>query len=311
MIAIGSAGLAPAPGTHTGHGRPILMLRALRAYSFPLSVLPVFVVTAAVSRPSGWHWGVLLVSAAGVVLLHAAGNLLNDYFDFRSGVDRKVDGDEGRPGRLLVRGELSPRDVLFEALACLLLAVPAAAYLLWQCGPALLWFGGAAVLMLYAYTGAPFRLKYRALGEPVIFAVFGPLLLVGAAYAQTGRWEWGALFLSVPVGLATTAVVLGNNIRDVEEDGEGCVRTLVHRMGGRAARLIYALLVLAPPAMVAALVAAGVLRFGALAALVAYVPAALVLRRALGNQRLPDIDARTAQYVTVFLATLWLGMTLA
>ena len=76
--------------------RPFAWARALRAFSFPLSVLPVFVATAAVLPPGEWRWDVLIASVAGVVLLHAAGNLLNDYFDFGAGVDRNVEGDEGR-----------------------------------------------------------------------------------------------------------------------------------------------------------------------------------------------------------------------
>ena len=87
-------------------------LRALRAFSLPVSVLPVLVATAAVRPPAQWDWPILFASMLGVALLHCAGNLLNDYFDFRSGVDRKVEGDEGRPGRLLVRGQLRPKDIL-------------------------------------------------------------------------------------------------------------------------------------------------------------------------------------------------------
>ncbi|MDP6381344.1 MAG: UbiA family prenyltransferase, partial [Phycisphaerae bacterium] len=84
------------------------------------------VATAAAIPAAQWHWEVLVASVLGVVLLHAAGNLLNDYFDFRSGVDRKVEGDEGRPGRVLVRGELAPKEVLLEAIVCLMLALPLA-----------------------------------------------------------------------------------------------------------------------------------------------------------------------------------------
>ncbi len=284
--------------------------RALRAFSFPLSVLPVLIATAAVRPVANWHWGILVVSALTVMLLHAMGNLLNDYFDFRSGVDRKVEGDDGRPGRLLVRGELTPREVFIEAMTCLLVGVPLAAYLIWMSGPGLLWFGLAAALALYAYTGPPFRLKYRALGEMLIFLVFGPLLTVGAAYAQTGGFEWLALVLSVPVGVVTTAVLLGNNIRDMEEDRAAGVRTLAHSMGARAARAAYALGVIVPPLAVACLAAGGVLRVNALVCLISLVPAVFLLRSVLGIRRAPDVDARTARYAALFFATLLVGVSL-
>jgi 1,4-dihydroxy-2-naphthoate octaprenyltransferase len=283
----------------------------LRAFSFPLSVLPVLVATAAVRPPAEWHYGILAASVVAVLLLHAAGNLLNDYFDFRSGVDRKVDGDEGRPGRLLVRGEMMPKEVLVEAVACLVLAAPAMGYLLAECGPGLLWFGGGALVGLYAYTGPPLRLKYKALGEPLILLVFGPLLVTGAAYAQAGRWDWTALLLSIPVGVLTTGVLLSNNIRDLEEDEAAGIQTLARRLGPRAARFAYTCCVLIPALVVAGLVVAGMLSVAALLCLVALVPASRLVRQAHGMARVPDMDARTARCAALFLVMLWLGMTIA
>lgn len=288
----------------------VLWLRAVRAFSFPLSVMPVFVAAAFVLPMSQWHWDILLASVFGVVLLHAAGNLLNDYFDFRSGVDRKVAGDEERPGRLLVRGELRPADVLAGAVACLVLAMPAIWYLATMCGPMVLWFVGAALFALYAYTGPPFRIKYRALGEPLIFIVLGPLLVTGSAYAQTGRWDWPVVLLSIPIGMVSTAVLLGNNIRDVEEDRSAGITTLAHHLTPDTAGKVYALCVLIPPLAVTCLAAAGVLKTGALLCLVSLVPAYFLIRSALSYCRIPDVDTRTARYAALFFLTLWLGMTL-
>ena len=107
--------------------RFLLRLRALRAFSFPLTAL---VATAAVCSLDTVRWDILISSLIGAVLLHGAGNLFNDYFDFISGVDRKVEGDEGRPGRFLVRGELTPKEVFLEAFMCLALAAPFIVYLL-------------------------------------------------------------------------------------------------------------------------------------------------------------------------------------
>jgi len=279
-------------------------LRALRAFSFPVSVLPVLVATAAVYPYSQWHWDILVASVVGVVLLHAAGNLLNDYFDFRAGVDRKLDGDEGRPGRILVHGELLPRDVLVEAGICLLVLTPVAGYLLWKCGPGLLWFGLAALAALYAYTGPPFALKYRAMGEPVIFLIFGPLLMVGAAFAQTARWEWSALVASIPVGLATTAILVGNNLRDTEEDATADITTLTSLAGQRLARTVYVTLVVASTVVVSILGISGLGPHSFAAApvllVLVYGPLSCVWR----GKRIPDIDVQTARFETVLLVFL-------
>ena len=283
-------------------------VRALRTFSFPVSVGPVLVATAAALPPARWRWDVLAASVLAAALLHGAGNLLNDYFDFRSGVDAREGDDGARPGRLLVRGTLKPRDVLMEAAACLALTLPLAGYIGWRCGPAPLLFAAAGALALYAYTGPPLHLKYRALGEPLIFLVFGPLLMLGSAWAQTDRWEWAVLRLSIPIGWATTAILVGNNLRDVEEDSAAGIATLVSVIGLRAGRILYAGLVLAALLGVAALGALG------LAPMVLVLAPALVLLHlgplcaVLRGDRTVDIDAKTARFEAVFLLFLFVAL---
>ena len=296
--------MAGTPGGKDGTSLPrwlSLRLRALRAFSLPVSVLPVLVATAAVRPIRQWDWPVLTASAIGVALLHAAGNLLNDYFDFRHGVDRAVAGDDRRPGRLLVRGDLRPRDVLAEALACLLLAAAVTAYLLWRRGAAIGYLALATVAGLYSYTGPPLRLKYRAMGEVLIFLLFGPGLMLGAAFAQTGKAEWALLPLSSAVGCATTGILVGNNIRDHKEEAAAGVRTLAHLAGAGPARVLYVLLEAGAVVALAVLASAGlaprVLVLAPLALLLLIGP----LRAVWRGQRLADIDAQTARFQTVLL----------
>ena len=211
-------------------------IRAMRLFALPASVLPVLVATAVVAPPARWKWDVLLISMLGSGLLNAAGNLFNDYFDFASGVDRHVEGDESRPGRVLVRRLMTPRQVIIEGLLVMLVVAGCTGYLVWRCGPEILWFGGAAAVAVYTYTGPPLELKYKALGELVIFIVFGLLLVNGAAFAQTGRLELVPLLVSVPIGLATTAILTGGNIRDTDEDRQANIRTIVNYLGPRHSR---------------------------------------------------------------------------
>ncbi len=284
--------------------------QALRTFSLPVSVLPVLIATAAVLPPGQWHWGVLIASVLGVGLLHAGGNLLNDYFDFRSGVDREVQDDEARPGRLLVTGKLKPADVLAEAAGCLLLVVPIGAYLLWQCGAGLLWFALAGGFGLYAYTAPPLKLKYRALGELLIFLVFGPILMLGAAYTQTHQVEIPVLLISIPIGFATTAILVGNNIRDLTEDSTAGIKTLAQVAGVRVTRVLYVLLLVACVLVLGALGAAKILP-----GILMLTPVLLVLlwkpfKHIWRNERLPDIDARTAKFESILLVFLFLVFVL-
>ena len=280
----------------------IVRLRALRAFSLPVSVLPVVAAAAAVRPPAEWNRLVLALSAIGAACFHLAGNLLNDYFDYRSGADSRTRDDAGRPGRGLLRGELAPADVLAEAAAFLLAAVAVSVALVFLCGPRLLWFAAGAGAGAYAYTGPPLKLKHRAMGEAMIFLLFGPLLMTGAAFAQTGRIEPATLLLSVPIGMATTAILVGNNLRDAAEDARAGVRTLAHLAGGRAAAWLYVLLTFGSAVFLAATAAAGLAPWPLVFTPVLLVLLARPLACIRGARRLPDIDVRTARFVAAELA---------
>jgi 1,4-dihydroxy-2-naphthoate polyprenyltransferase len=279
-------------------------IRSLRAFSLPLSVAPVLLAAAAGAPASRWRWDVLVISMLGVAALHLTGNLLNDLFDFRSGVDRRVEGDAGRPGRVLVHGLMKPADVAAQAAAAAATALAAAAYILWRCGWAPVGFAAAGAIILYAYTGPPLALKYRGLGEWAVFLAFGPLLMLGAAWAQVGGFCLPALLLSLPVGCATTAVLVGNNLRDRQEDAQAGIRTLGHSAAGRVAQVVYVALVLVggffPAALALGHLGPPWLLISPLSLLVALRP----LWAVLSQQRVPDIDAQTARFATVLCVLL-------
>jgi 1,4-dihydroxy-2-naphthoate octaprenyltransferase len=154
-------------------------------------------------------------------------------------------------------------------------------------------------------------MKYKALGEVVIFIVFGPLLLAGAAFVQTGvLWSWPVLYVSIPVGIATSMVLFGNNIRDLSEDSDAGITTLARLLGKAVSRVLFVLGVLAPPLTVVGLVIFGNagLKPGALACLISLLPVALLLKKFLSSPRLPDIDARVAQCAAIFMVTLLVGV---
>jgi 1,4-dihydroxy-2-naphthoate octaprenyltransferase len=277
------------------------IVRSMRLFSLPASVLAVLVALAAAAPVGRWQWDAAVLTVLGVGLLHVAGNMINDFFDFRYGVDRRVEGDENRPGRVLVRRMLSPRAVLLEAGICVAAAMAAGVYLAATRGIELLWFAVAAGVALYAYTGPPLRLKYHALGEITIFVVFGPVMMLGAAWAQLGRLDAGVLLLSVPVGLATTAILIGNNCRDIDEDRQARIRTIAHIGRGGFARGLY---VVCAVGAAVGLAAIGALGAGPLALVACPLALALLARpmaRLCRGERIADIDAQTARYEAVLL----------
>lgn len=293
-----------------------LLWRALRPFSFPLSLLPVLVGAAASGGEGGGDGKVLAAAIWGVLWLHAFGNTVNDLFDHRHGVDRRVEGDAGRPGRFLVRGELLPRHVALLAIACLVALLPAAVHLLLTRGPRVLPFGLAALLLAWVYTGPPLRLKHRGLGLPVVFLAFGPCLVLGAAVAIPPlRPSASALLLpfclSLLVGAETTAVLVANDLRDAEEDEGAGIRTTVRLLGRGRTLGLYAALLLVPPLAVAAGVIAGGLPRACLAACASLAVHGPLLRRTVRGERLADGDARTAAGSTLFHGGLALGLALA
>ncbi|MFW5839474.1 MAG: prenyltransferase [Planctomycetota bacterium] len=285
-----------------GPDRPGLKTRlaSLRWFALPVSVLPVFIAAAVALPPEQWNVPVLLAAAVGTACLHTAGNLLNDLFDFRSGVDRDDEDDGDRPGRQLVRGQMKPVHFRNQALIFLLLALLPTGYLLWAVGPGVLIFGAAGFVGLYAYTGPPLELKYHAMGEVLIFLNFGPVLMLGAAWAQTGQLELTVGLISIPIGMGTAAILAGNNVRDREEDAEAGIRTIAHfgqaALPARAAylalaagsTLLLSVLALAGPAP-------GLLVLSPLLLIVLVGP----LRAILAGRRLADIDQRTARFTSL------------
>ena len=276
------------------------VLRSLRAFSLPMSVLPVWATAVVLMPPDQWSWGLLAAASVAVAALHLAGNLFNDYFDYRCGVDRILDDDD-RPGRLLVDGKLLARDVLIEACLAAMIGIGIGTVLAWQAGWELLGFGAVGVAALWAYTGPPFHLKYRAMGEVTIFIAFGPALMLGAAWLLAGRFDGHVLAVSIPVGLSATAVLVGGNYRDRLEDAAGGIKTLGTVMHGQLARWGYVLLVAAAVLSLVVMAVAGwAPRWLAIS------PLTLALLRKplvamIKQQRLAAMDVLTARWVTVLM----------
>ncbi len=281
--------------TEEAASRCRLWLAAVRPFSFPCSLVPVFIATAASAPLARWRWDVLGACIVAVLAMHVAGNLLNDYFDFTSGVDAvDEEADARRPGRLLVRGVMKPGEYARGALLALALALLAAAYLAWRAGLPVLGFYAFGVVGLYAYTGPPFRWKARSLGEVVMVVWFGPALVAGVAYAQTGAVPLPLTVMGVPIGFLTAAILVSNNLRDLRQDAAGGVTTLAHRIGARAARWLYLCLVVGGPSGIALV---GLWQGVPLLSLTMLSLLAVVgpVRAVTSGRRLADIDARTAR----------------
>ena len=247
-------------------------LVAVRPWSFPASAMPVAVTLAYLywmQQDVNWINGVWAL--LNIVVFHAAGNTWSDYFDYKHRVDR----EDTHGVRTLTGGMFRPQEIYRLSLSLLAVALVAGIGLLWRTGLPLLYIGmgGVACTLLYP------SLKYRALGDVVIFIAYALLPMLGTAYVATGVVDWSTMWVALPVGLITVAILHANNTRDMETDVRADIRTLAMTVGARTSMLLYYLEVLVPFAWVVCCAAAGIFPWWSLLVLPALGPA-------LGNVRL-------------------------
>ena len=216
-------------------------LQAIRPATLPAAASGVVVglgAALAVATPFRVDAAVLCLAVA--LLLQAAANLANDLSDFRRGADQP---DRVGPLRVAAAGLVSGRQL--EVAIAVVLGVAALAGLALAVigGPAVLVTGAAAIVALLAYTGGPWPYGYHALGEPFVFAFFGLVAVVGTAWLQAGRVEPLFVLAALPVGALVTAILVVNNLRDLDSDRAAGKRTLAVLFGPALTRAEYDALV--------------------------------------------------------------------
>jgi len=211
-------------------------LLAVRPRTLPAAVSPVAVGTALAVADHGFRLGPALGALLGALLLQAGVNVANDYFDFVRGIDRP--GRLG-PVRVTQSGLIPPGRVRAGMVLIFALASLDGLYLTLASGWPILAIGLPAVLAALAYSGGPYPLASHGLGDLFVFLFFGLAAVCGTYYAQALRLTWEALFLACPIGLLIAAILVVNNLRDIETDRKAGKVTLAVRLGPKGSRLEY------------------------------------------------------------------------
>lgn len=254
---------------------------SLRPFSFTASLIPAGVAAAIVyvMHAGGTVetplWIAFPFYVIAGLLFHAGTNVLNDYYDYVHGVDTEDDID---PTHLLPRGVVTPWFMritghLYFAAGILIGAVIGA----WR-GPVFVVVGIAAATAAYFYTGARFSFKYIALGDPVVFLLLGPAMVAMGTWALTGTVTLHAVAVSVPIALLVTAILHGNNLRDIESDKRQGIFTIAGVIGRTASTHLLAFLLLSPFAVTAALIAINMMHPVGFVVFVALFPVIRLLR---------------------------------
>jgi 1,4-dihydroxy-2-naphthoate polyprenyltransferase len=213
-----------------------IWLMAARPRTLPAAVAPVLVGTALAATEDEFKLLTFLAALIGALFIQVGTNLSNDYSDARRGADTE---DRLGPVRVTAGGLVPPRQVLIATYVAFGVAVLAGVYLIATAGWELLLVGAASILAGVLYTGGPRPYGYEGLGEVFVFLFFGVVAVAGSYFAQTEALEWEALVLSVPVGLLASAILVVNNVRDLETDRRAGKRTLAVRLGRERARWLF------------------------------------------------------------------------
>jgi 1,4-dihydroxy-2-naphthoate polyprenyltransferase len=293
-----------APGTPGVFGRWVM---ATRPATLTAAATPVLVGTACAHAVAGFRAGPALAALVGAFLLQIGANLANDLFDFEKGADT---AERLGPTRVVQSGLLSPAAVRMGMAITFGLALVVGAYLAWVAGPVIVLIGSLSIAAAVAYTGGPYPLAYNGLGDIAVLIFFGFVAVGGTAFVQAGHVPLLAWVAAVPVGALTTAILVVNNVRDIETDARAGKRTLAVRLGRRGAVAEYALLMAAAYVIPVALLLAGGLSAWVLLPL-ATTPLALRLYRRVRDERgraLNPALGGTARLLFLFGALFALGI---
>jgi 1,4-dihydroxy-2-naphthoate polyprenyltransferase len=217
-----------------------LWLVAARPRTLPAAIAPVLVGTALAGSEDVFRALPFIAALVGSVFIQIGTNLSNDYSDARRGADTE---DRLGPVRVTAGGLMPPKRVLIGTYVAFGVAVAAGLYLAAVAGWELLVVGAASILAGVLYTGGPRPYGYEGLGELFVFLFFGVVAVAGSYFVQTEELRWEAFALAVPVGLLAAAILVVNNVRDIDTDRRAGKRTLAVKLGRRRARRLFAAMI--------------------------------------------------------------------
>jgi 1,4-dihydroxy-2-naphthoate octaprenyltransferase len=285
-------------------------LLAARPRTLPVAVAPVLVGSALAIAEGSARALPAAAALLGALLLQIGANFANDLFDAEKGAD----GDDRLgPPRAMQLGLVDAKQMRV-AIACTFAAAACVGgYLVFVGGWPIVAIGLASIAAGLAYTGGPFPFGYRGLGDIAVFVFFGPVAVAGTHYVQTLSLSPVALVASLPIGALATAILVVNNLRDIDTDARVGKRTLAVRIGRRATRIEYAVLLVFAYALVPDFWLLDIASAWVLLPLLT-LPWALRLARSIGassdgptlNQALAD-TARLALVFSLLFAVGWVA----
>ena len=281
---------------------------ATRPWSFPASAMPIIVTLAFLyAQDATMNWWMGLWALIGMVLFHTTGNVWSDYFDYI----KKVDTEDTHGATSLTSGQFQPNEIRNFAIGLLVVSVLCGLGILFCSGITLLYIGLAGVVLTLLY---PF-LKYNALGDLDIVLTFAFLPTLGVSYVVTGAIDWNVLYVALPIGLITDAILHSNNTRDMQSDKQAGIVTLAMSMGKKSAAWLYGFEVTYPAIWVGSLVVGGIFSWPTLLVLLTIPMSSKCAKTMIegynDTNTIAALDMRTAQLQTAFSVALSIGFVIS
>ncbi len=283
-------------------------LAGTRPRTLPAAVVPVMIGSGIAVGYGAFSPGRAALALVVALALQVGVNYANDYSD---GIrDSDAIGKRVGPMRLVGSGLAPPRQVRLAAFLCFGLAAVAGLVLAAMTTWWLLPVGACCVLGAWCYTGGPRPYGYMGLGEVAVFVFFGVVAVAGAAFVEMGRLSWLGLAASVPAGLLSCALLMINNLRDIRSDPLSGKRTLAVRIGDARSRIVYALFLLVPFVLAAALALARPYALLALLALPLAGPPLRTVRGGATGLALIAVLGQTSRLQTAFGLAFTVGLAI-
>ncbi len=223
-----------------GPGKVAAWRAAARPPTLSAAVAPVLVGSGVAIADDVFDVGPAAGALFGAIFLQIGANFANDVFDFHKGADTS---ERLGPPRAVQQGLLTPREMLVGMWIAFAAAMVCGIYLVAIAGWSIVAVGLSSIVAAIIYTGGPWPIGYHALGDVFTFVFFGVVAVTGTYYVQADSLSglaWGA---SVPLGCTVTAILVVNNLRDIDTDRAARKTTLAVVVGRVATRLWYAMLI--------------------------------------------------------------------
>ncbi|MCG8549173.1 MAG: 1,4-dihydroxy-2-naphthoate octaprenyltransferase, partial [Desulfobacterales bacterium] len=214
---------------------------AIRPKTLPAAACPVVVGAACAIADHRFSALMFAAALAGALLIQISVNLANDYFDFLNGIDTP---DRKGPKRMTQSGLIPPETVRNAFILTMLAALGLGTVLIIKGGVVILCIVIASLLGVVSYSAGPCPIASNGLGEVFVFIFFGPVAVPGTYYLMAGCVTPAVFIASVPVGLMITAIIVVNNLRDIETDARAGKKTLAVILGHWRTKVEYVFLIL-------------------------------------------------------------------